>query len=206
MLTFFAALAAVAAVVFVVLGFKDQRSLWWRVRARWYRDPEANEPSDLAFAWQRAGMFLLAGLMAVNAVLLAHGADSTALSGGQVADIADEVASDLASRGSVQVDDLTFTAFEPYVEDAVQRARAAEGNAVSLSVSPLEDTGSADRVAAETVEHYTLSNEDGDAVCLTVTGTKVGERTSPYDDIADAEPVAWQYALSATVDSGECQA
>jgi hypothetical protein len=47
----------------VALGLADQRKLWWRFRARRYRNPEANEPSDAALTGQRVVYFVGAALL-----------------------------------------------------------------------------------------------------------------------------------------------
>ncbi|MEU5900233.1 hypothetical protein [Streptomyces venezuelae] len=55
--------AIIMAVVFVGLGLADQRKMWWRFRARWYRNPEANEPSDAALRGLRMLFFLGAAMV-----------------------------------------------------------------------------------------------------------------------------------------------
>ncbi|MEV6618050.1 hypothetical protein AB0N31_30155 [Streptomyces sp. NPDC051051] len=51
------------AVVLAGLGSADQRALWWRLQAKRFRDPAANEPSDSAYRSQRVVAFLCAALM-----------------------------------------------------------------------------------------------------------------------------------------------
>ncbi|MFK4066815.1 hypothetical protein [Streptomyces sp. NPDC029674] len=55
--------AIIMAVVFVAVGLADQRKMWWRFRARWYRNPEANEPSDAAMTGMRVLFFVGAALL-----------------------------------------------------------------------------------------------------------------------------------------------
>jgi hypothetical protein len=50
------------AALFWILASVNQRSLYWKTRARAYRNPEANEPSDFAYAMQR-GLFIVFGLI-----------------------------------------------------------------------------------------------------------------------------------------------
>lgn len=56
------------AVVPAGLGSADQRAVWWRFRARRFRDPAANEPSDSGHRSQPVMAFLCAALMVVTAI------------------------------------------------------------------------------------------------------------------------------------------
>ncbi|MFK4069900.1 hypothetical protein [Streptomyces sp. NPDC029674] len=72
-MTFGLILAIILAVVFVALGLADQRKLWRRFTARWFRNRAARELSDAAvtglrvffFAW--AALLLFAGCQAQEA-------------------------------------------------------------------------------------------------------------------------------------------
>jgi hypothetical protein len=205
MLVVGAILAGIGAGTLVWLGFRDQRVLWWRWQSRQYRNPEANEPSDSAYTGQRVLLFLLAAFMAVGAVVLANSADTISLSDGEVRAAADEAASALSSGDPVLMGPATgYDSFEPYVESAVRDAGSADGNGVPLELSRGEEAAvppGPQRKGDEIVEHYTVSGDGGHAVCMTVTGTNIGEYPSPY---GPAPEPAYEYTLSATAKDGDC--
>jgi hypothetical protein len=196
------------------LAFTDQRALWQRFEAWRYRSPEANEPSDAAYAGRRVGLAVLAVLVGMCAVGLWRAADTLSWSGGEVRDAAEDAASALGDDGPVLVGPVTFDSFEPYLEDALRHTSAAEDNASLLSISRervAEDgeDGGDDEVSwrgrvfhegDETVEHYTVSADGEHPVCVTITGTNVGS----YGPALGDEPAEQRYALAPAVSDGTC--
>lgn len=51
------------ALVLFGLGCVGPRRLYWAVKANWYRDPAANEPSEGAYKVQRVAAFVSAGVL-----------------------------------------------------------------------------------------------------------------------------------------------
>ncbi len=56
------------ALALTGLASADQRALWWRFKARHFRDPAANEPSASAFRQQRVAGYCAAVVMVGMAV------------------------------------------------------------------------------------------------------------------------------------------
>ncbi|MCI2418801.1 hypothetical protein MOQ72_15270 [Saccharopolyspora sp. K220] len=197
----FAVLALLAALVLVVLGFQDQRKLWWRFQAMWYANPEANEPSDAAFAVQRVVWFIGAAGLAFGGFQLYSTADDLSLSGGEIKEAAEEVASRLPDDSDGILRDPTDHNFAAYLQDKLRDTDAGGDNGL-FTVSQAEDPPPEDTVEQEgqvTVEHYTISAEDAPAVCMTVSATNIGEAyPSTY------LPPSYWYALTATVADGSC--
>ncbi|MFC4056936.1 hypothetical protein ACFOWE_01430 [Planomonospora corallina] len=54
----------ILSAILAVMGCLDQSKLYWKFDAPRYRHPEANEPSDRAYATERAGMFAAAAFFA----------------------------------------------------------------------------------------------------------------------------------------------
>jgi hypothetical protein len=200
-----AVLAGVGAVALVWLGSRDQRDLWWRWQSRRYRNPEANEPADAAYTAQRVLLFVLAGFTAVGAVVLYNAADTISLGDGEVRAAVDQAASALSSDDPVLMGPATgYDSFEPYVESALRDTKTANDNAVPLGLSRGEATTPSARPQQKgdlIVEHYTVSADGEHTVCMTVTGTNVGEYLGPYGPMP--EP-AYQYTLSAKAEDGNC--
>ena len=205
MLVVGAVLAGIGAVTLVWLGSSDQRDLWWRWQSRRYRNPEANEPADAAYTGQRVLLFVLAGFMAVGAVVLYNAADTISLGDGEVRAAVDEAASALSSDDPVLMGPGTgYESFEPYVESVLRDTETAHDNAVPLGLSrgaattlPARPQQKGDRI----VEHYSISANGEHTVCMTVTGTNIGEYPGPSGP--SPEP-AYQYTLSATAEDGTC--
>ncbi|MGP4015873.1 hypothetical protein [Saccharopolyspora sp. 5N708] len=197
----FAVLALLAALVLAVLGFQDQRKLWWSFQAMWYANPGANEPSDAAFAMQRVAWFIGAAGLAFGAFQLYGAADDVSLSGGEIKAAADEVAEQLPNDDDGILRDPTDHNFAAYLQDKLRNTDAADDNGM-FTVSQAEEPPPEDTVEQDgqvTVEHYTVSAEDAPAVCMTVSATNIGEAfPSPY------LPPSYWYTLTATVADGSC--
>ncbi|NGN62671.1 hypothetical protein G5C51_01970 [Streptomyces sp. A7024] len=96
------------ALAFLGMAFVDQRKLWWNWRARWYRNPEANEPSDLALGRQRLSFVAAAAMMAfatyqvLSAGIVVH--DESKWSQDEVRAAAEQAGRDLESSPKMQHD------------------------------------------------------------------------------------------------------
>jgi hypothetical protein len=202
---FWPILAGLMAVGVAVLGFQDQRTLWWRFRARWYANPEANEPSDSAFAAQRLVWFVVAAFLAFGAFQLYRIQDSVSWSAGEVRHAAEQAARALESE-SVLLDSAGDDGFFlSYVDDKVQHTREADKNHVMLTVSRggTEESPKEPQRYKKLVERYDITAKGEHSVCMTVTGKRSGKVTSLYKTPSWA-PAEYYWKLSATVAGGSC--
>ncbi|TDC60809.1 hypothetical protein E1200_29835 [Actinomadura sp. GC306] len=167
------------AAVFFALGCMDQRKLYWKLTSWQYRRPEANEPSDAAYALNRFGMFLGAVMMLVLAAVVNAADASSTYSTAQVRSVASSAASEL-DQGTQSGIGSSYRASSD-VYDAVNEHGG--GNVKIRSVGGGE---------------YELTNRDGEnPVCLTVTvdndlniGGGIGE--------------PWSHSVSTSVNVGSC--
>lgn len=206
---FFALFAGALALGFCFLGTRDQRELWWTLSAWRHADPKANEPSDTLLTARRVGWFVAAAVTAAGAIMLFNSAQQLSFSAGEVREAAQEAAQALdADDDGVLAGGPTYDSFQPYVEDAVRSSPTAEDNAVTLRVSRAAEDDAAVRhdndEGDEIVENYVISNDGEDAVCLTVTGTNLGEQGNRYGTSSDSGLATYRYRLSASVSDGPC--
>jgi drug/metabolite transporter (DMT)-like permease len=59
------------AALFWALASVSQRSLYWKTRARAYRNPEANEPSDFTYSTQHTMFVVFALIFTIGSIALA---------------------------------------------------------------------------------------------------------------------------------------
>ncbi|MCO6010439.1 hypothetical protein NE236_36320 [Actinoallomurus purpureus] len=201
---FWPIIVGLMAVGMAILGFQEQRTLWWRFQARWYANPEANEPSDSAFIAQRAVCFIVAAFMAFGAFQLYRIQDSVSWSGSEVRVAADQAARALQSD-SVLIESLDKDGvFTSYVESAVRDAAEAKKNHVMLAVSRDEAQRSpGGSQSKKIIERYGITAKGEHAVCMTVTGNRGGKVTSVYKTPSWVPP-EYYWKLSAAVAGGSC--
>ena len=169
----------IMAVVMFVLGCMDQRSLYWKMSAWQFRDPQANEPSDAALGVRRASLFISAVVLLVTAGVI-KSADSTQdYSTSQVSSVAYAAGFSL-DRNTTSGIGSSFDASSK-VYDAVNE----EGN----GKVQIKSSGG---------DKYELTNRKGEnPVCLTVTVDNDLSLGSGGDS-------PWSHSISTSVDEGPC--
>ena len=168
----------VLAAAMFVLGCMDQRTLYWKISAWQYKNPEANEPSDAAFGLNRFGLFAGAATMVVMSVILMGVDNSNTYSTSQVMAVAQTAASELDQGGKSGIGSSFGTSSKVY--DAVNEE--GDGNVEIRSAG-----GS----------RYELTNRDGEnPVCLTV------EVENDLNLGGDDGP--WNHSVTTSVDEGPC--
>ncbi|WP_301174740.1 hypothetical protein [Actinomadura geliboluensis] len=171
------ALMFVLAACCLLLACVDQRKLYWKTGAWQYRNPEANEPSESAFAMRRASLVIGAVVFVVMGFVFKAADSSLDYSTAQVRSVAYAAASEL-DRGSGTGLGSSYRAGSD-VFDAVQE----EGN------------GNV-RVRRAGSGKYELTNRKGkNPVCLTVT---VDNKLR----LGGSDP--WSHSISTSVDEGTC--
>lgn len=204
LLTIALGLAAVGAAV---LGLCDQSRIWWAMRAPFFANPEANEPSGGAYGLRRLGLFALAVLLAGFAFGTLHEAGKASWSAGEIREAAEQAAQTMADGGydTLVSRDLTGTTnlFRASVGDRLQDSDEAKANERPLTVSgDRSGHGEVDmRHTERAVERYTVSDKGKHPVCMTITGS----RGMPLGD-PDEKGVgpAYYWELSGKVAGGAC--
>lgn len=204
-----------AAVGAAILGFRDQSSIWWATRAPFFANPEANEPSDIAYGFQRLGLFALAAVLAVGAVMTYRLVDDASWSADEIRSAARQAAQSMADGGydTLVTPGLTgrgkatgmTNLFRQTVGDRLEDTDEAKGNTGTLSVSP-DRSGHAKvdlRHAERAVERYTVSDKGKHPACMTVTGRKGMPLGDPDEK---GVPPAYYWKLSGKVAAGACRA
>lgn len=162
----------------LVLGCMNQRTLYWKLTAWQYRNPEANEPSDAALALNRFGLIVSAVLMFAGAGIVNAGAGTpSGYSTSQVRSVASAAASKVESGTDSGIGSSVGTSSDIY--DAVKEE--GDGNV------EIRSAGSGE---------YELTNSDGEnPVCLTVT-------VDNELNLGGDEP--WSHSISTSVNDGPC--
>jgi hypothetical protein len=181
------------AALFWILASVNQRSLYWKTRARAYRNPEANEPSDFAYAMQR-GLFIVFGLIfTIGSIVVATALGWFTGNENQVRSAAEEAVEALNGDlvGGSSVGDRETGLFADQVEFEVQLAEP-------LDVDLLVEHTSGER--------YTVSTDEGeDPVCIAITTEEDAILVPGGGDGNDLAAGA-MYELSTTQSDGACDA
>ncbi|MGP4026495.1 hypothetical protein [Actinomadura sp. 3N407] len=162
----------------LVLGCMNQRTLYWKLTAWQYRNPEANEPSDAALALNRFGLIVSAVMMFAGAGIVNGAAGNpSGYSTSQVRSVASAAASKVESGTDSGIGSSVRASSDVY--DTVNEE--GDGNVKIRSAGGGE---------------YELTNREGEnPVCLTVT---VDNRLS----LSGGEP--WSHSISTSVNEGPC--
>lgn len=168
----------ILAAVSVVLACVGARRLFWKVDAKFLRNPEANEPSDAGYGARQVGLVISAVMCVILAIFVTSMRNEQKItSQNDLYSVVSSAATELDG-----VSDLTFGVYSGQVEAAVENA-GGEGQVTVTDVGEGEDEA----------DKYEITTNDGRfAVCLGV--------TSDWDMY---EPDAPTY-VSTTVDDGPC--
>ncbi|WP_019629307.1 hypothetical protein [Actinomadura atramentaria] len=166
------------SVLCFVLGFMDQRKIYWKTAAWQYRNPEANEPSDTALGLSRVGYFVSGAILLVLAITMTGYEGSRDYSASKVSMVAHSAALRLG-------------------QDATSSGLGSSYGATSRVYRVVTEEGDGNvKVRPMGLSKYELTNRSGkNPVCLTV---EVDDKLSLTDD----EP--WSHSVSTSVDEGPC--
>ncbi|MFI1711376.1 hypothetical protein [Streptomyces griseoruber] len=181
------------AALFIALGVVDQRKLYWRFAAWRYRNPEANEPSDRAFAWQRGVLFVAAGVMAFQGCSVVRAVDKGSWSRDELRQAVEQAASDLEEEPHL---DDAYGDYADLIESKVGDAGDGSGPSYAVEVE----------ASGEESNDYTVSADGVDGVlCMRISQTESdqGALIVPGGDGRSTTSVP-EYDLKATVDEGGC--
>jgi hypothetical protein len=182
-----------AAALFVALGLADQRKLYWRLTAWRYRHPEANEPSDSAYAWQRAIIFVAAALMAFQGFRALDFADGNAWSNDELRQAVGQAASALEEEPHAGTGHDDYSSL---IEQEVTDAGEGMGPAYAVDVEAVDSAGGAYEITAQDADAafcMSLSQSESDTGGFSVPGA--GDQPNTF--VPD-------YDLTATVAEGSC--
>ncbi|MEU5990531.1 hypothetical protein ABZ806_16305 [Spirillospora sp. NPDC047418] len=166
----------VLAGVCLLLACMDQRKLYWKTGAWQYRNPEAHEPSDSAFAVQRGSMVVGAVALVIMGFVLKSADGSRDYSTAQVRSVASAAASELDQAGP-------GLGSSHRAASALYKAVDEEGN----GNVEIQSAGGG---------KYELTNRKGqNPVCLTIT---VDNKLT----LGGSDP--WNHSVSTSVNEGSC--
>ncbi|MEU9365984.1 hypothetical protein AB0D71_14760 [Streptomyces avermitilis] len=182
----------VAAALFAALGLADQRKLYWRFAARRYRNPEANEPSDSAYAWQRVLIFIAAAVMAFQGFKALDFADDSSWSAGELGQAVEQAASALEEEPRI---DDEYSDYSDLIEQEVEDAGEGMGPGYAVNVE-----------SADSRDDYEITAEGTDvAYCMSVSQTESDEGGFTVPGAGDQQGTyVPEYDLNATTAEGAC--
>ncbi|MEU5595981.1 hypothetical protein [Streptomyces sp. NPDC020298] len=152
---FFLLAAALAA-----LGLADQRKLYWRFAAWRFRNPEANEPSDAAFAWQRGVLFVAAAVIVFQGCSAMDSANKASWSEEELRQAVARAASSLEDEPQVSAPAEDYSGM---IEDAVVDAGKGSGPGYAVSVE------ASDPDAQSRAGNYVVTADGADAAfCMSI--------------------------------------
>ncbi|MGW7406903.1 hypothetical protein ACWGI9_24815 [Streptomyces sp. NPDC054833] len=185
------------AAVLVVLGLADQRKLYWRFAAWRFRNPEANEPSDAAFAWQRGVLFVGAAVMVFQGCSAMDDADKSSWSGEELRQAVTQAASSIEDEPQVSSPSEDYSTL---IEDAVTDAGKGLGPSYAVSVE------ATDSDPESKAGDYVVTADGADAAfCMSITRSLSddgGFSVPGVDDQSGTYVPA--YDLKASVSEGRC--
>ncbi|MET7916469.1 hypothetical protein ABZU45_11110 [Streptomyces avermitilis] len=182
----------VAAALFTALGLADQRKMYWRFAARRYRNPEANEPSDSAYAWQRVLIFVAAAVMAFQGFRALDFADDNSWSAGELGQAVEQAASTLEEEPHI---DDEYADYSDLIEQEVEDAGEGMGPGYAVTVE-----------SADSQDDYEITAEGTDAVyCMRISQKESDEGGFAVPGASDQQGTyVPEYDLSATTAEGTC--
>lgn len=199
----------VLAVVFAILGFVNPRSLWRTLSAPMYRNPGANEPSDLAYGIQRAVFFGGAAVMAILAMRLESLAPDDAWELKEIRAAARYAAGEVEdfSPGPTRAED---SGLDGLIDGYLRDSPAGKEHTESLTVTNVREESDAEipEDAERVVEPYEIAADvGGDTVCLTVTRRRQDTGKSEGTNGPGSVPTDFHnWTNSAKVTDGRCPA
>ncbi|MFG2379878.1 hypothetical protein [Streptomyces avermitilis] len=182
----------VAAALFTALGLADQRKMYWRFAARRYRNPEANEPSDSAYAWQRVLIFVAAAVMAFQGFRALDFADDHSWSAGELGQAVEQAASTLEEEPHI---DDEYADYSDLIEQEVEDAGEGMGPGYAVTVE-----------SADSQDDYEITAEGTDAVyCMRISQKESDKGGFAVPGAGDQQGTyVPEYDLSATTAEGTC--
>ncbi|WP_330348201.1 hypothetical protein [Streptomyces sp. NBC_00582] len=180
-------------VVLAALGIADQCKLYWRFAAWRYRDPEANEPSDRAFAWQRGVLFVAAGVMVFQGCNVVNAADKSSWSRDELRQAVEDAASALEEEPRI---DDTYDDYATLIDSEVSDAGKGSGPPYAVAVE----------ASVEGSDDYTVTADGVDgAFCMKVSQAESDKARIIVPGAGGQSPsVIPEYDLTVTVDEGTC--
>ena len=161
----------------LLLACMDQRKLYWKTGAWQYRNPEAHEPSDTAFALNRGALVVGAVVLVVMGFVFRTADSSRDYSTAQVRSVASAAASERDQGTGPGLGSSYRTGSDLY------KAVDEEGN----GNVEIRSAGGG---------KYELTNRKGkNPVCLTIT---VDNKLT----LGGSDP--WHHSVSTSVDEGSC--
>lgn len=170
------ALVFVLAAACLIFACVDQRKLYWKTGAWQYRNPEAHEPSDSAFAVQRGLLVVGAVALVILGFVLKAADTSREYSTAQVRSVASAAAMELDKAGP--------------------GLGSSSGAASDLYKVVNEEGNGNVQIQSAGSGKYELTNRKGEnPVCLTIT---VDNKLK----LGGSDP--WSHSISTSVDEGSC--
>ncbi|MEU2873656.1 hypothetical protein ABZ769_31395 [Streptomyces olivoreticuli] len=166
-----ATLCWVIAGVFLLLGCVNPRAVYWGARAWQYRKPEANEPSEAFYAFQRIGAFASAIVLAIGGWVLYEQEKSDTYDAGDMKEAVSKVVN-LLDQDKVPQSKILSPDYYTSVNAAVQQVTGGPLSDLQIDLKGKTEDGG---------EKFTLSSRStGNPYCLYVT-TGVRPESAPEE-------------------------
>ncbi|MGW2702669.1 hypothetical protein [Streptomyces sp. NPDC001340] len=185
------------AAVVTALGLANQRKLYWRFAAWRFRNPEANEPSDAAFAWQRGLLFVGAAVLVFQGCSAMSDADKNSWDAAELRQAVTHAASALEDDPQVNAPSEDYSQL---IKDEV--AGAGEDMGPSYAV----DVEASDVNSESKAGDYVVTADGTDAVfCMTITRSLSDDGGFSVPGVGDqSDSYVSAYDLKASVGEGRC--
>ncbi|MFF3457918.1 hypothetical protein ACFYXH_27060 [Streptomyces sp. NPDC002730] len=180
-----------AAALFVALGLADQRKLYWKLSSWRYRNPEANEPSDTAYAIGRVVVFAAAGIMVFQGCSAMNFADETSWSKSEFNEAVQSAAVSLGDESHV---DSSAGGYASLIESKV--GDAGEGKGPSYAVEA--------KAVGESDDYEVTARGEDFVFCMHVSQSESGEGGFAVPGADGSSTVVPEYELTATAVEGSC--
>jgi hypothetical protein len=180
MLIFPAIFLWLVAVIVIIMGLSDQRSLYWKWQAWRYRDPEAHEPSERAYDRQRGRSLFGAGMCVIAGFVMLSLNGSLIKDQSEVRSAAESVASDIDGTSPQLISPFSVS---EEIYDAMRDIRG-------VKMEQIWGAWSGDE------QRYEFTNDQGDnPVCLIV------DSDSQADLLSEE---LWRTTITTSVQDGKC--